>query len=208
MLTTLLFLWSRYRVHGRENIPAKGPLLVVANHLNLADPPIVGLSINRRAVFMAKEELFRQRLASFFVRKLGAFPVYRRGLSREALHQAEHWLGKGMALVMFPEGSRSNNAKLKSAFPGSAMVAARMGVPILPIGIAGTEEFKGFTWWLRRPRITVNIGQPFQPPPLNGRLSKEERLELTDSIMGRMAALLPAEYRGKYADGEGKQDED
>ena len=201
----LLFLLTRWRVNGRENIPRQGPLLIVANHLNLADPPVLGVSIDRKAVFMAKGELFRTRFSSYFVRNFGAFPVRRGGLDRKALKQAEQWLTQGIAVIMFPEGARSKTAQLQPAFPGSALIASRIGAPILPVGIAGTESIKGKTWWLRRPDITVNIGRHFYPPPVSGRSTKAELAQLTDSIMEHIAELLPPEYRGNYSGEEHKK---
>ena len=194
----LLLLFTRWQVKGCENIPSQGPLLIVANHLNLADPPILGLSVGRKVLFMAKEELFHSRLSSYFMRNFGAFPVRRGGLDRKALSHAEEWLAQGGALVMFPEGKRSQNTQLQPAFPGPARVASRIGVPILPVGIIGTENIKGMTWWLRRPNVTVNIGHPFQPPPVSSKLTKAELAQLTNSIMERIAELLPPKYRGNY----------
>jgi len=194
----LLFLFARWRVKGRENIPSQGPLLIVVNHLNLADPPIIGVSVNRRVFFLAKEELFRSRLSGYIVRNCGAFPVRRGGMNREAMRKSKQLLAQGMALIMFPEGRRSQKAQLESAFSGAALIAARNGVPILPIGIAGTEKIKGITWWLRRPQITVNIGSPFYLSPVRGKLTRVELTEFTHSIMGHIAELLPIEYRGDY----------
>ncbi len=205
LLKILLLLFTRWQVKGRENIPSQGPLLVVANHLNLADPPLVGVSLGRKAIFMAKEELFRSKFSSYFVGSLGAFPVHRGQLDRKALRQAERVLAEGLALVMFPEATRSKKAQLQPAFPGSALIALRSGAPILPIGITGTERIKGIAWLLRRPQITVNIGYPFHLPPVNGKLSKTELTELTNFIMGRIAELLPVEYQGNYT-GQGKAD--
>ena len=193
-----LFLLTRWQVEGKENIPDRGPLLIVANHLNLSDPAILGTSIRRKVIFMAKEELFRPWFSSYFIRNF-AFPVRRGGLDRKALKQAEQWLAQGMALIMFPEGKRSKNARLQPAFPGSALIASRIGAPILPVGITGTENIKGAGWLLHRPKITVNIGHPFQPPSASDKLTKEERAQLTNSIMERIAELLPPEYQGDYA---------
>ena len=198
LVWVLLLLFTRWRVRGRENVPDHGPLLIVANHLHLADPPILGLAVGRRVRFMAKIELFRSRFSGYFIRNLGAFPIHRGRLDRKALNQAEHWLLQGVALVMFPEGKRSKNAQLQPAFSGSALIASRIGAPILPAGIAGTEKIKGVTWWLRRPEITINIGRPFYPPAVNEKLTKAELAQLTNSIMEHIAELLPPEYRGNY----------
>ena len=196
----ILVLFTRWRVFGREQIPDEGPLLVVANHLNLADPAIMGCSINRQAMFMAKEELFLHRIQRYIVRNYGAFPVRRGGMNREALRFAEKWFGRGKALIVFPEGRRSMKAQIVDAFSGSALIAVRNRVPILPVGIYGTEKITGLTWWLRRPRITVNIGRPFNLPSVNGKVTKEQLAEFTHSIMARIAELLPGEYRGQYGE--------
>ncbi len=198
----LLFLFTRCRVLGKENIPAQGPLLVVANHINLADPPIVGLSIGRKAVFLAKEELFRPRLAGYIMRRFGTFPVRRQSMNKESLRKAERFLAQGMALVIFPEGRRSKGARLESAYPGAALIAARSGAPVLPIGIYGTEKIRGRAWLLRRPKVTVNIGAPFYPVSGNGKVSRVQLDELTHCIMDHIAGLLPVEYRGNYAQQE------
>jgi len=199
VMRILLYLLTRWQVRGRENIPSQGPLLVVANHLNLADPPLIGVSLGRKAIFIAKEELFRSRLSGYFVRNFGAFPIHRGQLDRKALRQAQGVLDQGMALIMFPEATRSNNAQLQLALPGSALIALRGGAPILPVGITGTERLKGAAWLLRRPRIIVNIGSPFHLPPVSSKLTKVELVELTNFIMGHIAELLPVEYRGNYA---------
>ena len=200
LIVRMLFLLvTRWRVRGRENIPSQGPVLVVANHLNLADPPLVWVSLGRKVVFMAKEELFRSRFLSYFIRGFGAFPVHRGQLDRKALRQADQLFANGMALVTFPEGTRSKNAQLQPAFSGSALIALRSGVPILPVGITGTERIKGVAWLLRRPQITVNIGHPFHLPPASSKLTKAELARLTNYMMERIAELLPLEYRGNYA---------
>ena len=152
---------------------------------------------------MAKEELFRSKVLGYFTGGLGSFPVHRGRADRKALRQAEKILAEGLALVIFPEATRSQNAQLQSAFPGSALIAWRSGAPILPVGISGTERIKGISWLLRRPRITVNIGHPFRLPSIDGKLTRVELDKFTDYIMGHIAELLPVEYRQNFS---GKED--
>jgi len=149
-------------------------------------------------MFMAKKELFRFRMIGYFLGSFGAFPVHRGQLNRQALRQARQILADGLALVMFPEGTRSRSGRLRSAFSGPALIAMRSGAPILPVGIIGTEKIRGVTWLLRRPQITVNIGQPFYLPPVSSKLTKAKLIELTNLMMGHIAELLPLEYRGEY----------
>jgi len=172
---------------------------VVANHLNLADPPLLGVSLDRKVIFMAKEELFRSSVGAYFVSGLGAFPVHRGRLDRQALRRSQQVLADGLALAMFPEATRSRSARLKKAMPGSALIACRSGVPVLPVGIIGTEQIKGRDWFFRRPRLTINVGQPFSLPPVDGKLTREKLVEYTELIMRRIAGLLPPQYRGVYA---------
>lgn len=198
IVRVLLLLLTNWQVRGRENVPPEGAVIVVANHLNLADPPVLSVSLGRKTIFMAKKELFRSRLSNYFVRGFGAFPVHRGQLNREALRQADQVLAKGLALIMFPEGRRSKNTRLQPAFPGSALIALRNGTPILPVGITGTEKIKGVAWFLRRPRVVVNIGRSFSLAPAGSKLTKKELAGITSSIMLTIAELLPLEYRGQY----------
>lgn len=204
LVRLLLFLLADWRVEGRENVPRKGPLLIVCNHLHVVDPPIIAVSVKLKMVFMAKEELFHHWFSRFFVGHFGSFPVRRRGADREALRQAERWLQQGVSLIMFPEGKRSYTTQMQPAFHGSALIASRLGVPVLPVGITGTEKLREPDWWRHRPRITVNIGSPLAPA--NGTLTRAELERLTGTIMTKVAGLLPREYRGHYAGGENAQD--
>ena len=199
IVRVLFSLLTRCEVKGRENIPQQGPLLIVANHLSLADPPLLGVTVDRPVRFMAKKQLFRFRPMANFMRSLGAFPVYRGQLDRQAMRQAFQILAEGQALVMFPEGMRSRSNQLRPAFSGVALIATRSGAPVLPVGISGSEKAERPSWLLRRPRITVNIGHPFYLPSPRSRLTKQELAELTNTIMQHIAELLPQKYRGHYA---------
>jgi len=207
LLSWIARVWCRWQVVGIENVPKKGPLLIVANHINLADIPLLTVSLGRKAIFMAKEELFRSKFVGYFLRSFGSFPVRRGQPDRRALHQAQKLLAEGGALIVFPEGKRSKNAQLQPAFLGAALIASRNGAPILPVGICGTEKIRNLASVLRRPQVVVNIGQPFYPPSANPELSKTELIEFTDLIMRRIAELLPPEYRGDYPSKEIEQRE-
>jgi 1-acyl-sn-glycerol-3-phosphate acyltransferase len=202
----ILFTTSSWQVKGRENVPKQGPFIIVCNHLHVVDPPIVAVSVKLKTVIMAKEELFRQRWSRFWVKNYGTFPVQRHGLDRAALRQAEYWLKEGVSLLMFPEGKRSSTIQIQPALHGSALIALRLGVPVLPVSITGTEKLREPGWWLRRPRITVTIGQPFYVPKVDGRLTKAGLYQLTSYIMENVASLLPPEYRGVYAGGANARD--
>ena len=194
----LFRLLTRLHIKGRENIPDEGPVLIVANHLSNADPPLLGVNIGRELRFMAKRELFRSKLSSYIMSGIGAFPVHRGQMGKKALKEVDETLAKSLGLVIFPEGMRSKSKQMQPAFPGSALIASRYHVPILPIGITGTEKINGVGWILRRPKITINIGQLFYLPPAKSRWTKEETIKFTEDIMEHIAILLPSEYRGNY----------
>ncbi|MFA5315864.1 MAG: lysophospholipid acyltransferase family protein [Dehalococcoidales bacterium] len=198
LLVAFFRVLTHYRVLGLENVPQQGPLLVVANHLSLADPPLLGVSLGRPVTFMAKRELFRFPVIGYVLKRFGAFPVNRGRLDLVAMRWTYRLLGDGNALVMFPEGMRSPTGRLRTAFRGAAQIAVRADVPILPVAISGTEMLERPFGLLRRPEVTVNIGRPFSLPRSNGRVSRQELEELTRLIMAGVADLLPPAYRGDY----------
>jgi 1-acyl-sn-glycerol-3-phosphate acyltransferase len=103
-------------------------------------------------------------------------------------------------LIIFPEGRRSEDGRLDKAYPGAALLAVKSGAPIVPVGISGTGQLVGKWWFLRRPRITLNIGLPFTLSTPHDKLGKDEIACLTYEIMVHIAELLPQEQRGYYAD--------
>jgi 1-acyl-sn-glycerol-3-phosphate acyltransferase len=201
LLRILFWVLTSYHIQGLENIPRKGPLLILSNHLSIADPPALGIFLPRRSIFMAKEELFQNMVLGFFVKSFGAFPVFRGSSNRQALRQATTILESGQTLIMFPEGKRSRNGGLQSGLPGSALIAYHNKVPVLPVGITGTENIRGGLGWIwHRPRINITIGQAFSLPDSGYSLTREELSGYTELIMKQIAALLPKKYRGKYTE--------
>jgi 1-acyl-sn-glycerol-3-phosphate acyltransferase len=187
-----------WQVKGKENLPAQGPVIIACNHLHIADPPIVAASIPIKAVFMAKEELWHNKWSRYWVENFGAFPIKRDSFDSEAIRLSEAWLKKGISLIMFPEGARSKDAKMQKGFPGAALIALRTGIPIVPVAISGTEYIRNLKWsFFHHPTITINIGKPFKPA-VEGKPTKEQRNQLCEDIMYKIAELLPKEYRGVY----------
>ena len=198
-------IFISWKVEGKENVPLNGPLIVIANHVHLLDPILLLLSFPRWINFMAKDELFRNPFLGIIIRWSRGFSVRRQEPSkgkREVVKQAKEILGQGLVLGMFPEGKRSREGKLLRGKAGAAVIASQMGISLLPVGVVGTDKLKGTNWLWRRPGIVINIGQPFEPPSFDGRLSKSQMQSLTNLMMGEIAALLPWEYRGVYKNHE------
>ena len=204
LLRSLILLLSRLalrcRVTGRENIPRNSACIVVANHVNLLDSPLIGISLGRKVYFMAKDELFHSPVIGWLAEQFGAFPVAKGRINRRAGRRALELLANGQVLFIYPEGKRSADGKLGQAYSGAALLATKSNVPIVPIGVIGTRQLVGKWWFLKRPVITLKIGQPFTLPTIHDKLSKEETSQMTHEIMMHIARLLPDEYRGRYTD--------
>ena len=202
LLLNIPFSW---KVEGRENIPLTGPLILATNHVHLLDPFFLLFSSPRWINFMAKEELFRSPFLRPWLRWAGSIPIHRGGKIKDKqkmLKSARDALEKGLVLGMFPEGGRSHDGKLRKGKPGSAVIASKTNIPILPVGIVGTDKIKGISCLWKRPGIVVNIGKPFKLPPTSSKMSKSQMQLLTAQLMSEIAALLPPEYQGAYEEHE------
>lgn len=196
-LRAILTIVARWKVVGRDNVPRSGALLIVSNHLNNADPPILGAGIARRRIrYMAKIELFKWPFG-LFPRLYGAFPVRRFDADVAAMLNAERILRRGEALGMFPEGTRSRTGVVGKPHPGTALIALRTGATVLPCAITGTEALGNPLNALRRPRFTIVIGNPMAVP-LVKRPGEAQVNELTDRVFAEICKLLPAKYLGAY----------
>lgn len=191
------------QVIGRERVPPEGPLLIVANHLSYLEPPLLAAIIPRRITFLAGYELYELPWLAPILRAMGALPVRRGGMrDLEALRAAVTLLRRGEAVALFPEGGISTSPGLARAKPGLSLLAQRSGAPILPIGISGTDRLHRIAPFLtarwRKPRVRVQIGPPFTP---DFGTARPDHQAIADDVMDRIAALLPARYRGEYRDG-------
>jgi 1-acyl-sn-glycerol-3-phosphate acyltransferase len=193
-----VFIWSRREVLGLQNVPRHGPAILASNHLNLADPPLLASLVPRRLIFMAKLELWSTPVIGWLYGLGGCIPVRRFEADVGALRRAEKVLREGHVLVMFPEGTRSRHPGLGKGHPGTAVIALRSGVPIVPVGVSGTETVSLPSCFLRRTRVRIAFGQPFTLPR-GQRLTTELAEASTERIMKEIAALLPEAYRGTYA---------
>jgi len=203
LVRLIMFLYAKVEIVGTENVPRRGGLIIVSNHLNNADPGMVGGFVGRRVVFMAKDEMFHWPVFGLYVRLIGAFPVRRFEADLKALRRAVQLVRRGEALVMFPEGTRSKTGSMTPGHPGTAMVALRTGAPILPIAVTGTEVVRLPSTFFRpfhRVRVRMVVGEPFFLPSVS-RPKAEDYERCTEMIMGRIAAMLPQQYRGHYQDG-------
>lgn len=198
---TFFRLFARWERRGLENLPKDGGFILVSNHVASADPAMLAVSIYPRwPRFMAKLELFQKRpVIGWIFAASGAFPVRRFDADLAALREAQALLDSGKILGMFPEGHRSDNAALMEAYPGTALIALRAGVPVIPVGITGSEQFRrGWRVLLQRPRVRIVFGEPFVLKPKDGRIRRQDVEEASLRIMREIAALIPAEYRGVY----------
>ncbi|HEX6800409.1 MAG TPA: lysophospholipid acyltransferase family protein [Ktedonobacterales bacterium] len=193
-------LIARFRTEGVANVPRSGPVILAMNHIHWTDIPLAALHVPRITHYMAKVELFGKPVLGGYIRKMGAFPVRRGEGDREAIRTAERLLAEGEIVAIFPEGHRSDLGPLIPAHSGAGYIALRSGVPIVPVAISGTRQiFKGFHYGPFRPKVTIRYGKPFTLGA-SGKVSKEALGPATDEIMRRIAAMLPPEQRGAYAE--------
>jgi len=199
----LLWLFGPGTLEGLEHVPREGAVLVVANHCSNLDPLFVGWAVGHRTGrivhFMAKDEMSRWPLIGFLARSAGVFFVRRGEADRAAQRQAFDLLGAGRMVGIFPEGTRSRDGQMRDARAGAALMAIRTGLPVLPVGLAGTHRiFPGRSRWPHRGRIRIRIGQVFTLPEQPDGLDRQALREGTDRIMSAIAALIPDEQRGRW----------
>ena len=190
----------RLHVEGLDNVPRTGPVILVGNHVATLDPPMVTALVPRLDVFaMAKQEAFRRPLARFFLHGWNTFPIVRHSADRRALERALQVLREGHVLALFPEGTRSKDARLSRAYPGAGFIALRSGAPIIPVAIWGSEDVLPKGRYLpRSAHVHVRYGAPLTVARRRADGTRVPNQEAADEMLRAIAALLPERYRGVY----------
>ena len=170
-----------YNIHfeGRENIPKNTSVIYASNHRSYADPPLVGCGARGKLSFMAKTELFEKQPFAALIRALGAFPVARGKGDSKVIDTAVEKLESGRSLMIFPEGTRSKDGKVHKGHTGAALIAARSGKPIIPVGVAYGDKLKF------RTKLTVRYGEPIMP---------QDYAEISDNPNPRQLVRLKNRY--------------
>jgi 1-acyl-sn-glycerol-3-phosphate acyltransferase len=194
---------ARVKVDVQGEIPREGPLIVVANHISNADPPFVAgwltPMLGRQMHILAKQSLFFWPMGPI-IRRLGASPVRAGGSDIEAYRVARSILEAGQVLTIFPEGTRSPDGVMSEPKPGVAMLATRSAVPVLPVGVSGTDRFLGRGSRFPRigTRITLRVGKPFTVTLDPSKPRRAAMHDASDEIMRAIAALVDERHRGRY----------
>jgi 1-acyl-sn-glycerol-3-phosphate acyltransferase len=204
VLTPLLRLSFRIEVEGRDHLPRQGPVILAANHRSFLDSIFLPLAIGRRRMtFVAKAEYFERRRTAWFFRGVGQIPIQRSGgsASDAALDAATEVLRDGGAFGIYPEGTRTRDGVTHRGHTGVARLARATGVPVVPVGLVGTDECQPTDAKLPRlfRRVTVRFGEPIAAD----RYVAEEGLalrQLTDEVMFEIVQLCGVyDYRDTYA---------
>ncbi len=198
----LLFnLIAHVEVTGYENLPAEGNFVIATNHLGIVDAPLAFYALDRWDLFVLIGEKWEK---NSFLRWLGKYfnfiYIDRFNPDIKALRKVMTLMDEGNNLVIAPEGTRSRTGALIEGKPGVSYLATRLGQPIVPVAISGTEDkvIFGNLKRLRRSHINLTAGIPFTLPPLPRKNREAALKQYTDEIMCRIAAMLPEKYWGAY----------
>ena len=174
-----------------EHVPSEGGLLVVSNHMSHLDSPAMAVAFRKRRLrAMAKEELWENPAFGRVIEGIGAFPVKRGEADSEGVRRCLELLENGEAVIVFAEGTRGDGRTMRPLEPGIALLAKRSGVPVLPVGICGTQVVMPAGGKGRRGKVTVVVGEPFRYEAVagRGRDGRERFLgELRERVIGLTA---------------------
>jgi 1-acyl-sn-glycerol-3-phosphate acyltransferase len=191
------------RVDGSQlaRVPARGPLIIIGNHINFLEAPVLYTRLQPRPLAtLVKVETWENPALAMLANLWGAIPLQRGEVDLSALRAALKALEEGHILGVAPEGTRSGNGHLQRGNPGTVLLALRSNAPLLPLVSYGGERFWQSISHLRRTDMHIAVGQPFYLAPPEARVTRQVRQQMMDEIMYQMAALLPPAYRGVYSD--------
>jgi 1-acyl-sn-glycerol-3-phosphate acyltransferase len=189
-------LW-RVRVTGLEHVPREGGFILAPSHRSMMDIPFAAVVTSRRIRFMGKATLFGIPVVGTVFRWLGGFPVARDGTDRKAVRDSVAMLRAGEVLCVYPEGTRQRGPKIQPLQPGAAYLALRSGVPIIPVGMAGTEEIlrERRDPIPRFARVALVVGAPITPPPRREGIVPRENV---DALTAKLADELQLVFDDAY----------
>lgn len=191
-------LYFRMSCNGREHVPRNGAYVLAAVHRSNVDIVVVGAVTRRRQRYMGKDSLWKKQPFSWILTALGGFPVTRGTVDRQALQRCIDVLEAGEPLVLYPEGTRLSGPVVGELFDGAMYVASKVGVPVVPVGIAGTERAmaKG-SKGIRPAKVHLEIGPPIMPPvAIDGRrVSREALGESTAKLRTELQRLFDLAQR-------------
>lgn len=186
-LVGLELLLHRIRIEGRENIPKEG-CMIVSNHVSFMDPTTVGWAVAREIYYLGRKDLFRPPFLSWFLPICNVLPVDRDAADISGLRRIIKMLQAGESVLIFPEGTRSEDGALQPAEPGAGLIAIKAGVPILPVRVFGTyESLSRRDKIIRLHPIRVVIGKPYLPAIPPG--EKPSYQKVAQEMMDRIALL-------------------
>ena len=203
LVRALFNLIARVEVTGYENLPKEGSYVIATNHLGIVDAPIAFYALDRWDMFvMIAEKWEKVALFRFLGKYFNFVFIDRYNSDIKTLRRVIELMKEDNILVIAPEGTRSRVGSLIEAKPGVSYLATKLNRPIVPVALAGTEDkaLFGNLKRLRRAHITVTAGPAFTLPPLPRENRDEALKQYTDEIMCHIAALLPEEYHGVYAE--------
>lgn len=183
-----------------DQVPRHGPLIIVANHVNFLDVPLMYSHLYPRPMTgFAKSETWDNPLLGWLFNLWGIFPIQRGEADRGALQKGLGALGEGKILVISPEGTRSGDGRLNQGQPGVAFLAIKSGAPVLPLVYYGGEQLNRNLRRLKRTDFKITVGKPFRVVLSDQSAPRLVRQQVADEIMIQIARLLPESYRGVYA---------
>lgn len=182
-----------------ENLPAEGAVIIATNHNSRMDTLLLFINPKRTDVTALVADKYKKYpLFRWILDTGGVIWLDRENADFGAVRAAVAALNKGLALGIAPEGTRSTTFQLLEGKSGTALVALRADVPIVPVGIAGSENIFRKIFTFQNPKVDIRFGKPFRLEPLDRERRSEQMQEYTDEIMCRIAAQLPEKYHGHY----------